>query len=433
MHLVEPIKAGDIPGVLKALHAMTPEQRAACAPDLAATRETICAGPSVRRTDEVRTAHGIAELGCQPSPEALIASWHLLPDFPLNGSRWARDLANLFPTAWQTELVARMGAGPQPPQRPHHWFVLAEHIIRSTGCPIPASDFFLRLWLENRQSGNPLALLLDGAGTPGADLRERLRDDDFSPALLPLAVERPTIPIAQHHRTFADLAADGVIDRAALIRRTFADMAAAPESWPIDRLAYLALTAEEHARMTGERVEIVGRLLACLLKSGTPAQTRLFIRRLRALAPTAAENAVFLREHVAMLDLSPPVAGYAHQALIGVDEAEPLDPGVLTEISEHTLLRPQKKPVRTQLAWLNRVARRDPARAGRVLADAAVVFRHPDAALQERALDLVARHLPNAGADVLPELRAAAEALDPSLAARAAELLGTPQAGGAGQ
>ncbi|WP_030186147.1 DUF6493 family protein, partial [Streptomyces sp. NRRL S-813] len=145
---------------------------------------------------------------------------------------------------------------------------------------------------------------------------------------------------------------------------------------------------------------------------------------MRALALTPSEYTPFLRDHVAMLDLSLPVAAYGQEVLIALDEAGLLEDDVRTEASERVLLRPEKKLVRAQLSWLGRVVRRDPSRAGRALADAAITFQHPDMALQESALKLVARHLKRAGSSVLPELRTAAGQLSPGLTARAAELFG---------
>jgi hypothetical protein len=59
--------------------------------------------------------------------------------------------------------------------------------------------------------------------------------------------------------------------------------------------------------------------------------------------------------------------------------------------------------------------------------DAATAFQDPDPALQERALDVIARHLQAAGDSALSELRAAAEWLSPAFSARAVELFGAPR------
>ncbi|MFF2074243.1 DUF6493 family protein [Kitasatospora sp. NPDC058162] len=63
---------------------------------------------------------------------------------------------------------------------------------------------------------------------------------------------------------------------------------------------------------------------------------------------------------------------------------------------------------------------------------AAEAFGHADPGVQERALNVVARHLVAAGEAVLPELRTAAELLNPAHHARAGELFGAPVGGGEG-
>ena len=110
-----------------------------------------------------------------------------------------------------------------------------------------------------------------------------------------------------------------------------------------------------------------------------------------------------------------------------MDKAGLLDAETFSEMCQRVLLRPEKKLVRAQLAGIDRAARRDPARAARLVADAATAFQHPDPALQERALEVIARHLPAAGDSARPGLRAAAEWLSPAFSARAAELLGPPR------
>ncbi|MFH8978801.1 DUF6493 family protein [Streptomyces sp. NPDC017890] len=172
--------------------------------------------------------------------------------------------------------------------------------------------------------------------------------------------------------------------------------------------------------MSRQRVLLAEPLIASLLRDSTHPLTFL-----RALALTPAENAPRLRDHVAMLDLSSLVAAYGQEVLAGLDEAGLLEADVLTEICERVLLRPEKKLVRAQLAWLDRVAKRDATRASRILTDAALTFQHSDVGLQERALNLVARHLPAVvDEQVLSDLREAAASLNPGLTARAAGLLG---------
>ncbi|MCW2893831.1 MAG: hypothetical protein JWO75_3320 [Actinomycetia bacterium] len=548
----------------------------------------------------------IPELGSHASPEDA-ADWLLRNDpryptyRPYPGYDRLVEVVHRYPPDWRAELVARLAlAAPGW----WSWFLLAERIIRETGCPVPTTDTFISLWLAERR--NPTSGELP-APELGGTMLERLRNDDLTPKLLPLAVTRPGVRLdmSSFHflresmglprmmeisqaGAFISLAAEGAVDRDALVRRVFADLISAGPRLEdaADVLAALALTAAEHAAMTDERVQLVERLLkharsnfmgretgstivllrtlaptaaenarftrehlallevawysssaaavigyaqeallgagraglldagaftevsdrvrnrpalgttdyrvagfASRLSAGRAIDRGALIRRifadlitiepppedaahvlvalaltpaehagvtddllrlvepqlavllqedgrkaiaaslafLRALAPTPAENVRFTREYVALLDRTSPVGGHAQEVLLGVDEAGLLDTETFTETCQRILLRPEKKLVRAQLAYLDRTARRDPARAARLVVDAATAFQHPDPALQERALDVIARHLQAAGDSVLPELRAAAEWLSPAFSARAVELFGAPQ------
>lgn len=604
MNLIRLAEAGDIDGVLRELGTLTPAQRAAQSRALAARAEAMAAARG-EYTDEQRNAQRMAELGCQVSPEAA-ADWLLRNEPPFPGYDKCPDydrlvdVANLYPPDWRAELVARLAAAAQ--DGPCSWFHLAEQIVRDTGCPVPTTDAFINVWLAERRNPGQLP-----SPVPGGTMLERLRNDDLTPKLLPLAVTRPGarldmsgfryfleasgLPRVMEYTqvgAFISLAAEGVADRDALVRRIFADLisgrprlddaahvlralaltpaehaemaddrirlvewllkharsnfmgretgatievlrALAPTAAEnarftdehllllgvaryslsatavigyaqeallgadraglldagaftevservrnravldavgyqvpgfvsrlsagkaIDRgaliprifadlvgtapnpeyaaqlLAALALTPAEHAGVTDERIRLVEPLLAALLEEDGLKAIAASLAFLSALAPTAAENARFTREYVALLDRSSTVAGHAREALIGADGAGRLDAETFSEMCLRVLLRPEKKLVRAQLADLDRAARRDPARAAGLVVDAATAFQHQDPALQERALDVIARHLPAAGEAVLPELRAAAEWLSPAFSARAAGLFGAPQ------
>ncbi|MFS8197304.1 DUF6493 family protein [Streptomyces sp. CWNU-52B] len=441
MKLVQLAEAGDVAGVLRELGALTPVERAAQTEALAARRAT--AQPNwPYMSEEERAAQLAAELGCRTDPEAA-ADWiakncqQEATNVPLEGA-WVVEAVNLHPVAWRAELAARLAERPRPPAR------LVEHLVRETGCPVPTSTGFVAGWLHSRiWPWHPVHLR--GGPQPGATLLAQLRQDDLSPKLLPLAVERPEISLGpnwfhndmteygpsqmmEHSRlgAFISLSAEGRVDRAALIRHVFAglDINEEPPDVAVMMTAF-DLTPEELASVAGERAALAESLRARLLQDGTRRETAPTLAYLRALALTPAENAPFVRDHVALLDLSPPVADYAQGVVNGLDEAGLLEPDLLTEACERLLLRPEKKLVRAQLTRLDRAARRDPARAARAVLDAATAFDHRDIDVQERALDVVARHIGAAGDSVLPELRTAAERISPGLAPRAADLLGT--------
>ncbi|MFJ9708788.1 DUF6493 family protein [Streptomyces sp. NPDC101234] len=448
MKLVHLAEAFDVEGVLKELGALTPDERAAQTEALEARRATLRAD-WYHRPDEEKAAQLAAELGCRTDPVAAadwIQEWeprawwvHL----PLAGA-WVLDVLNLHPMAWRAELAARLAERLTPGCSARA--DLVEHLVHDTGCPVPRSDGFIDGWLSSRDARWEHPPCLRGGARPGTTLLERLRTDDLSPKLLPLVVERPEIHLGvdgfQYRMTrhgmayvredtrlgaFMRLGAEGLVDRTALIRRVFADLDATT-TWGLDAalaLTELALTPAELASVAGERTALAEPLRARLLQDGTRAETAPPLAFLRALVLTPAENAPAVRDHVALLDLSLPVAAYAQEVLIGLDEAGLLEPDVFTEVCERVLFRPEKKLVRAQLTRLDRAARRDPARAARTVLDTATAFDHRDVDIQERALDVVARHLGAAGDSVLPDLRTAAARISPGLAQRAAELLGS--------
>ncbi|WP_405534972.1 DUF6493 family protein [Streptomyces sp. NBC_00075] len=448
MNLVHLAEEGDVDAVLRELAALTPDERAAQAEALEARRAALRAGWFHDVTEEGKAAQLAAEFGCRTDP-ADAAEWILRPEndrhavrLPLDGV-WVLDVVNLHPVDWRAELAAQLAERLIPGQGLRS--DLVEHLVLDTGCPVPTTDGFIDNWLRWRDSTWTHPEHLRGGPRPGATFLERLRADELTPLLLPLVLERPGVHlgagsffhmlsrrglayIMEDTRlgVFITFSKEGLVDRAALVRRVFADLAAA--GWGRDAavaLTQLALTPAEHAATTRERVALAEPLVAQLLQDGTRDETAPPLEYLRALALTPAESAPALRDHVALLDLSMPVAGYAQEVLIGLDEAGLLEPDVLTEMCERVLLRPEKKLVRAQLTRLDRAARKDPARAARTVLDAATALDHREVDLQERALAVIARHLKAAGDSVLPELRTAAARINPALAGRAAELLGT--------
>jgi hypothetical protein len=456
MTLIHLVEAGDVEGVLRELAALTPDERAAQVEALEDRRAQTPAGWHTCPEGE-RDAQLAAELGCRTDPVAA-AEWilreHHLTFYPPHRGAWILDVVDLYPAAWRAELVAQLAERSTPGKTVR--FDLLDHLVHGTGCPVPTSDGFIESWLSWRGwNSEPPAHLCDG-GLPGDSLLARLRADGLTPKLLPLVLDRPDISLGGvgmfHHHVkkhasrhvrentrlgvFISLSTegDGLVDRATLIRRIFA-LLSDDAVWGLDAavaLTELALTPAEHASVSRERLALAAPLTARLLEDGTPAATAPPLAYLRALALTPAENAPLLRDHVAMLDLSSPVAAYGQEVLIGLDEAGLVEADVLTEICERILLRPEKKLVRAQLAWLNRAAKRDAAHTRRLLTDMALTFQHPDVGLQERALDLIARHLRRAGVhegdqEVLCALREAAAFLTPALTPRAAEMFGLPE------
>jgi hypothetical protein len=334
MSLIKLAEAGDTAGVLRELGALTPAERASRAGELAARAEAMLADKSVwGYTGEERTAQAAAELGCQVTP-GTSAEW-LVRDHPLYPDYGQLvEVTSLYSPDWRAELVERLGALAKDSQ--HEWLRLAEHIIQDTGCPVPATDGFISAWLADRSCPGSHWKL------PGRTLLERLREDDLTPSLLPLAVARPGVRLV-HLQTgaFLSLSADGLVDRSAVIRHMFADLVSAPPRLEdaTDVVKALALTSAEHAAVSDDRARLVERLLETIRYNFMDRETGPAFALLRALAPTAAENARFAAKYLELLrrdwwSAAAPAAGYAQQALLKADEAGLLAAETFTTVVE---------------------------------------------------------------------------------------------------
>ncbi|WP_406207071.1 DUF6493 family protein [Kitasatospora sp. NBC_01560] len=393
--LLTAVREARTPQLPALVAALGPAERRACLPVLKELRKESRGDWSTEANQRLG-ALLVAGAGCHAGP-AGAATWIAGRDFA--GRSWARhpalaQVVRAQPDEWQTEVAGRLAA-----RRGSGWswdlYPLIEEIVRRTGCPVPATDVFAAEWLERLAAG-------DGRRGRGLTLLERMRADSFTPVLVPRVFELADIGWRLEFR-FTDRPGD---------------------HWP-DAVAALAAGGEL------DRADLLDRCLARLVRGGKPADQRGFLAVLAALAPTPEEYAARLRSLVALLDGLAVVAAHAQQTLAALDAAGLVGPDVLAEASSVVLFRAEKKLVRAQLSWLDKAARRSREHAGPVVLAAAEAFGHPDTALQERALNVVARHLAAAGEAVLPGLRLAAEGLNPAHHARAGQLLGAP-VGGAG-
>ncbi|MFC5663272.1 DUF6493 family protein [Kitasatospora misakiensis] len=382
---------GRVPGLLRALG---PAERRSCVPALKELR-LANRGEWTKQANQRMCALLVAGAGCHPGA-AGAAGWIGARDF--TGRSWARhpalaDVVEAQPVEWQIEVVSRLaakrGSG-------FNWdlFPLIERVVRRTGCVVPASDEFVAEWLRSgagRQSGSLTTLL------------ERLPVDTFTPVLLPRVFELDDVAWSLDAR-----------------------LGARPgDNWPA------AIAGLPEAGVF-ERAELIALCLGRLVRGGRAADQRAFLSVLTALAPTPQEYAARARDLLVLLDGLSAVAGHAQQVLTALDEAGLVEPELVIEASAVVLFRAEKKLVRAQLGWLEQAAKRSPERSGPVALAAADAFGHPDSTLQERALNLVARRLKTAGEAVLPELRLAAEALNPVHHARAGALFGATVGGSGG-
>ncbi|MFE4970569.1 DUF6493 family protein [Kitasatospora sp. NPDC056651] len=388
--LLTAVRSGRLARIPELLAALDTAQRRACLPGLKALRKELREDWS-REANEVRGRLLVAGAGCHTGP-AGAAVWLAAGDLSVRD--WARNsvlhqVIEAQPVEWQVEVATRLA---DRPVRNWGWsmYPVVESVVRRTGCEVPRTDYFVRNWMDRTSD----------LGGPRPTLAEKLREDAFTPVLLPQLFE------------LADIGST----------LTFRLSPRPGDVWTeaIGELAAAGVVA---------RAELLDRCLARLLRGGKAADQRAFLEVLRALEPVPEEYTARARDLVAMLDGLSALAGHAQGVLAELDAAGLIEPELLTEASAVVLFRTEKKLVRAQLAWLEKAARHTPERSGPVVLAAAEAFGHPDAALQERALNVVARHLKAAGEAVLPELRAAAETLNPAHHGRAGELFGAPVGG----
>jgi hypothetical protein len=257
MTLVQLAESGDVDGVLRELGALAPDERAAQAETLEARRAPLRAG-WYRVPAEERDAQLAAELGCRTDPVAA-ADWILQTENGANSffacGAWMLDVVNLHPVAWRAELAAQLADRSTPGMNVRS--DLVEHLVHDTGCPVPASDGFIGSWLRWRHSKWEHPPHMRGGSRPGATFLERLRADELSPMLLPLALERPAVYLGAESfhsllttrgRSYTredtmlgaliSLAEEGLVDRAALIRLVFTDLTTT-ETWGWNAAAML--------------------------------------------------------------------------------------------------------------------------------------------------------------------------------------------------
>ncbi|WP_254898053.1 DUF6493 family protein [Kitasatospora sp. NA04385] len=392
MDFVTAVREARTPLAAALVGRMADAERRAALPRLKQLRREL------RDSDQARggavTALLVVGAVCHAAPSGA-ADWIAGRDFDVRA--WdQRPLLALLdgqPAAWQREVALRLARRPADPDA---WgspvpYQVAEYLLRRSDTPPPAEPGFVTGWMRDR--GSPEPRRWQPQLPPGPDLYARLRADGFTPVLAPLVFDVDSVqefsgPWAAKDlgqrwpAVLARLAAEGVIDRPALIARGFAR----------------------------------------LVRGGGQGEVRTSLEVVRALEPGVAELADNRRALLALLDGDSVVAGYALESLMVLEGAGLLGEGELAEAAGVVLARPEKKLVRAQLGWLDRVAA-----GGRVevaLRAVAGCFGHPDRQVQGQALKVVKRHVRSVEGELLAELRAAALLLDPAHASVAAELLG---------
>ncbi|MBL7258103.1 DUF6493 family protein [Paractinoplanes lichenicola] len=174
-----------------------------------------------------------------------------------------------------------------------------------------------------------------------------------------------------------------------------------------------------------DRKTILAAAVDRLVRGDRAAWLRPFALLHDELAPTLDEQAAHTLDYAQLLPGAPSaVAGIAQRALLAIDDAGRLEVDTLLDVSRPTLVRKEKTLVKTQLAWLDRIALREPGRVPEVLETIAAAFDHPALDVQERALTLIAKHAPGLDLSWLAEV---ATGLGGDLPARAARLAGAAE------
>ncbi|MFF8914145.1 DUF6493 family protein [Streptomyces sp. NPDC015032] len=285
------------------------------------------------------------------------------------------------PPAWIGDVAHRLAARTTTAEITYE---LISELVEIAQCPVPTTEGYVRGWAETSpwQRKNP---------TPSVDL---LRADRHLRVLVPRLFELTTLPASV----------------------VWSDEPDNPDRWP----SALAVVTEEGLL---ERAELVDSCVTRLLRGGKPADLRFCLAVLRRLALTEQEETARVADWVAMAaDGISNVAGHAQEVLGRLDGRGELTTRALADVSGSVLFRTEKKLVRSQLVLIGKALSREPSTAGELLPVVAEAFGHEDIGIQERALKLVARHLPAAGDPAREELALSAALLSPVHRTAAAEV-----------
>ncbi|MDI6105507.1 DUF6493 family protein [Actinoplanes sp. NEAU-A12] len=266
-------------------------------------------------------------------------------------------------------------------------------LMRAGGVQPPVTEGVVRGWL---------AAFIRPRGHQAPPLIMRMRDDPHLDRLLPGVFE-----------------IDGM--GAVIVNAIWGDDSSLPETAIRFHDVVAALTAEGRL----ERKTILAATVDRLARGDKPHALRPFVLLHDKLAPTVDEIATHALDYARLLAESPgPVAAMAQRALRTLDDTGLLGLETLLEASFPALLRKEKALVKTQISWLEKVARREPGRAGEVFETVAAAFGHSALDIQERALTLVGKHLPGLPPATVSRLAEATVVLAGDLPARAATLFG---------
>ncbi|MFD7436817.1 DUF6493 family protein [Streptomyces sp. NPDC059861] len=387
--LLELVRAGRTAEVVGLLDGLTDAERRAHFPELKELRKELRAAPWESAARRAYPALHAAGAACQTGA-AGVASWIAAADL-----RWSQVPPGVLlhvlgdrETDWLADVTHRLAQRPVSAWVP---FELMAGLVRLSGCPVPTTDAYVRGWVDH----------LHGSWQRGGTLLDRLRQDPHLRELIAALFETDDIGNRLQWPGH-----DG------------------PDSW----IGALARLTVEGAL---DREATVDACVARLLRGGTAADQRAFLRLLKCLALTRDEERERLPDWLALAsDATSTVASYAQSVLGALALDGELAPRQLAAVSEAVLFRTERKLVRAQLVLLGKVLTREASAAGELLPAVAQAFGHEDTDVQERALKLAERHVRKV--DSVParaDLAIAAAQLSPGLRARAVKTLGAAPAG----
>ncbi|MFF0474625.1 DUF6493 family protein [Streptomyces sp. NPDC004284] len=372
-------EAGRVPALLEPLDAA---ERKLALVRLKALRAEVRAGkwatpPYV--PSRIRSALYVAGAGCVPTPAAA-ASWLGARDLQL----WEEDkplalaaIGDRDPE-WAADLAGRLAGRRTVAENS---YPLLHGLIVRAGYTVPPTDGYVTGWAWHITDDR---------------LVERLREDPQTPVLVAHALAMAEAP-----------------------ERLTRPLGRRPERhWP----TALRTLVEEGVL---DRAQLLDVCVSRLLRGGPLRSLRLPLEMVQLLAPDAEELRARIPDWVGIAADAPSlVAGYAQDVLTELASAGTLPVGALAEMTSGVLFRTEKKLVRAQLALVGKVLAREPGAAGELLPAVTEAFGNEDTEIQERALKLVGRHLPDVDAETRRELAEAAGLLSPTHRRAAEELFG---------
>ncbi|MER7597316.1 DUF7825 domain-containing protein [Streptomyces hydrogenans] len=331
-------------------------------------------------TARVRRALYVAGAGCHTGAAAA-ADWlggrDLLGWRTEDGVLALRVLADRT-AEWRADVAQRLAAKPAVAESSYG---LIRALVETSGAAVPATDGYVLGWTR---------------AVTDDKLLERLRTDPQTRVLIAHALSMQETPD----------------------QLTWSGTDGSSTHWPT---AVATLTREGVL----DRAEVVDLCVSRLLRGGRLRDLRFPMALLQLVPPDAEERRDRVADWIGMTaDAISSVAGYAQKTLSGLALEGALPGGAFAEMTAGVLFRTEKKLLRTQLSLVNKVLAKNPALAAEVLPVVADAFGHEDSEVQERALQVVARHLKDVDEQTCRELAEAAELLGPAHRAAAEVVFG---------